>query len=201
MLPASYQFPAGIVLVAVGLLACLAGYRLFRAVLTIYGFVLGALFASSLVAPSNTVAMLVALGVGGLLGALVLYAGYFAGVVLVGAGLGATVLHAAWVQWRGTDPHGLAVILFAVVGGVAAVVAQRLVVILATSFLGAQTVVAGVLGLLTRPAKPRVGDAWVGHLGMPTAGRHWPFFAWLALGVVGTLVQLGLGKGRSGRKR
>ncbi len=50
-----FQLPAGVVLVAVGLLACFAGYRLFRVVLTIYGFVLGALFASTLVAPSETV--------------------------------------------------------------------------------------------------------------------------------------------------
>ena len=41
MLPGHYQIPAGAVFLAVGLLSCFAGYRLFRAVLTIYGFILG----------------------------------------------------------------------------------------------------------------------------------------------------------------
>jgi len=93
MLPATFQSPAGILLLVAGLLSCFAGYKLFRAVLTIYGFVLGALFASSMVAPSNVPAMLVALAVGGIAGALILFAGYFAGVMLVGAALGALVLH------------------------------------------------------------------------------------------------------------
>ena len=90
MLPSAYQLPAGVLLVAIGLLACVAGYRFFRAILATYGFVIGAFVASTLVAPSDTLATIVALGVGGLLGALALYAGYFVGVALAGAGLGAT---------------------------------------------------------------------------------------------------------------
>ena len=42
MLPSNFQLPTGGLLVAVGLVACLAGYRLLRAVLTVYGFLLGA---------------------------------------------------------------------------------------------------------------------------------------------------------------
>ena len=38
MLPATFQTPAAIILVLGGLLACFAGYRLFRIVLAIYGF-------------------------------------------------------------------------------------------------------------------------------------------------------------------
>ena len=48
MLPAWFQTPAALVLVAGGLLSCFAGYRVFRVVLGIYGFILGALIASSL---------------------------------------------------------------------------------------------------------------------------------------------------------
>jgi hypothetical protein len=197
MLPSNYQLPAGVILVAVGLLACFAGYRLLRAVLTIYGFLLGALFASTLVAPSDTVAMLIAVGVGGLVGALALFFGYYAGVALVGGGLGATVSHSVWMQWRGTDPGTLVVLFFAAVGAALAVTLQRVIVIVATSFLGAQTVVAGVLALLSRQSPRRGLEAvWIGHLGIPAAGRQWPFLAWVALGVIGAAVQLSSGGGK-----
>ena len=46
MLPHSYELPAALVLVAAGALACFAGYRLFRLVLAIFGFILGAMLAS-----------------------------------------------------------------------------------------------------------------------------------------------------------
>ena len=58
MLPASLQMPAAIVLVAGGLLSCFAGYRVFRVVLGIYGFILGALLASSLMGTEQTLWMM-----------------------------------------------------------------------------------------------------------------------------------------------
>ena len=54
MLPLSIQVPASIVLLAGGAMACFAGYRLFRLVLGVYGFILGALVASSMVGASGT---------------------------------------------------------------------------------------------------------------------------------------------------
>jgi hypothetical protein len=54
MLPASYQLPAAVILVAGGALACFFGYRLFRTVLGIYGFILGALIATSVLGPTET---------------------------------------------------------------------------------------------------------------------------------------------------
>ena len=60
MLPASYQAPAGIVLLVGGILSCFFGYRLFRIVLGFSGFVLGALAASSIFGISDTGPMLIA---------------------------------------------------------------------------------------------------------------------------------------------
>jgi hypothetical protein len=203
MLPTAYQLPAGVVLVVVGLLSCFAGYRLFRAVLTIYGFVLGAFFASTLIAPSDTVAILVALGVGGLLGALILYAGYFVGVALVGGGFGAMMAHAVWTEWRGTDPGTIIVLFSAVAGAALATVLERQIIIVATAFIGAQTAVAGVVAFLSRSAvrKPGLDDVWIGHLGIPAFGRQWTFLGWVLLGVVGTIVQFRSGSSRPSRKR
>jgi hypothetical protein len=203
MLPTAYQLPAGVLLLLAGLLSCFAGYRLFRAVLTIYGFVLGAFFTSTLVAPSDTVAILVALAVGGLLGALILYAGYFVGVALVGGGFGAMLAHAAWTQWRGGDPGAIVVLCSAVAGAVLAMALQRQIIIVATSFMGAQIVVAGVLAYLARGAarRPGLDDVWVGHLGIPSVGRQWTFLAWVVLGIIGSIVQYQSGSSRPSRKR
>ena len=57
MLPATFQTPAAIMLLLGGLLACFAGYRVFRVVLAIYGFILGALLASSFMGTEQTLWM------------------------------------------------------------------------------------------------------------------------------------------------
>ena len=60
MLPASFQTPAAIILVLGGLLSCFAGYRVFRVVLGIYGFILGALLASSFMGTDQRLYMVLA---------------------------------------------------------------------------------------------------------------------------------------------
>ena len=75
--PRTLQTPAAAILLVGGLLACFAGYRIFRVVLGIYGFILGALLATSIVGTEHTMwTILAALG-GGLAGALVLIARLF----------------------------------------------------------------------------------------------------------------------------
>ncbi len=203
MLPTTYQLPAGVLLILAGLLACFAGYRLFRLVLTVYGFVLGALFASTLVAPSDTFAMLVALGVGGVLGALIMFAGYIVGVALVGGGFGAVLAHAGWMAWRGSEPGTIVLLFAAVIGATLATALQRQIVIVATAFFGAQTAVAGVVGALAARAvrPPGQNDVWVGHIGIPAFGRSWQFLAWVLLGIAGTIVQLRSGASRPAKKK
>ena len=74
MLPAVYQGPAAAVLIAGGAMACFVGYRLFRVVLAVFGFILGALAASSVFGASDTTAMVLAALVGGLIGGAILLA-------------------------------------------------------------------------------------------------------------------------------
>ena len=191
MLPGTYQIPTGVVLMLVGLVACFAGYRFFRVVLTVYGFVLGALFASTLVHPTGTVALLVALGVGGLLGAAILWFGYFVGVALAGGAFGAVAVHYGWLALKGNEPGVLVVAFAAVVGAALAVTLQRHFVILATAFIGAETAIAGLMSFLAKRGDGRLGfdDVWVGHLGFPDPGRRWTFVGWVVLGIVGAFVQ------------
>src|SRR3979490_1695328 len=111
MLPQSYQVPAVILLVLSGAVACFAGQRLFRLVLAIYGFILGAMLASSLMGVTNTAGMIAAALAGGVVGAVILVFAYFVSIALVGAGLGALIAHVGWGYVRPGDPPALTVIM------------------------------------------------------------------------------------------
>lgn len=74
MLPGSFQMPAAVILVVGGLCSCFAGYRIFRFVLAFFGFVFGALFVSSAMGSDQTLWMVGASLLGGLIGALILFA-------------------------------------------------------------------------------------------------------------------------------
>jgi hypothetical protein len=195
MLPYSYEFPAAVLLVLGGTLACFAGYRLFRVVLAIYGFILGAMIASSMMGASNTAGMMIAALVGGLVGGLILVFAYFVGIALVGAGLGALVAHVGWGYLRPGDPPALAIILMAVLGAFGAMVLQRYVIVVATAFGGAWTIIVGGLALAGDRGAARAasaGDAWILYPMNPAPGQPWVPAAWIVLGVIGTVVQLGV---------
>ena len=48
MIPASYQMPAAALLLLGGIISCFFGYRLFRTVLAIFGFIIGGMLAIEL---------------------------------------------------------------------------------------------------------------------------------------------------------
>lgn len=201
MLPAAYQLPAAGVLILGGIVSCFLGYRLFKVVLGIFGFIIGALAASSIWGASDTTYMVVAALVGGIAGALLLLAAYFVGVALVGAGLGALVANLIWTQIEG-DPHPFVVVLFSVGGALLATWLQRYVIILGTAFGGAWTIIVGVLAMMgdkTAMTAAAAGDIWVAYPMNPAPGQPWVPYAWIALGVVGTLVQMFVTGGQSGR--
>jgi hypothetical protein len=195
MLPHSYELPAAILLVLGGALSCLAGYRLFRTVLGAYGFILGAMFASSMMGVTNTAGMVIAAIVGGLAGALILAFAYVVGIALAGAGLGAMVAHVAWAAFRTGDPAPLVVIVCSVVGAIGAMLLRRYVMIVATAFGGAWTMIVGALLVAGGRGAARAassGDVWILYPLTPAPGQRWVPIAWLAIGVVGTAVQLGV---------
>jgi hypothetical protein len=206
MLPAAYQFPAAVVLVAGGVLACFCGYRLFRFVLGVFGFIIGSLAASSVFGAGDTTAMVIAAIVGGLVGATVLLAAYFIGVALVGAAIGALLANTIWLRIEG-DPHPFVVILFSVAGALLASWLQRYVIILGTAFGGAWTAIVGgtaLAGDSRALAAAAAGDIWVAYPMHPAPGQWWVPWAWVGLGLLGTLVQMywtGGQRGRVGKKK
>jgi len=201
MLPAAYQVPAAAVLIAGGLLACFFGYRLFKVVLAVFGFIIGALAARSLFGATDTAPMVIAALVGGIAGAALLLAAYFVGVALIGAGLGALLANVIWTQVEG-DPHPFVVILFSVAGALLATWLQRYVIILGTAFGGAWTLIVGALavmgdaGPLTAAAQ---GEVWMASPMNPAPGLFWLPWAWFALGAFGTLAQMRWTGGDHGR--
>jgi hypothetical protein len=206
MLPSSYQIPAAIVLLVGGIVACFFGYRLFRIVLAIFGLILGALASSSIFGMSDTGPMLIAAAVGGLIGAAILIAAYFLGVALIGAGLGAVAANLFFAAGD-RDPHFLVVVFLAITGAAAAMYLQRYFIIVGTGFGGAWTMIVGGMALIgdrMALAAAAAGDVWVAYPMNPAPGQRWLPIAWLALGAIGTGVQLGITggeKGRVGRRR
>jgi hypothetical protein len=201
VIPASYQLPAAIVLVLGGTVACFFGYRLFRIVLAIAGFILGWAAASSVFGATDTIPMLVAGFLGGLVGAGILIAAYFVGVALVGAGLGAFFAHVGF-GFYDREPPFLAVLLLVIAGAVAASYLQRYFIIVGTSFGGAWTLIVGAMALIgdrAALAAAAAGDVWVAYPLNPAPDRQWLPIAWIVLGLIGTGVQMGWTGGEKGR--
>ena len=197
MLPAAYQVPAAILLVIGGLVACFAGYRVFRTVLGIYGFLFGAFVATSAMGTSDTAWLVGAALVGGIVGALIFIAAYFIGVALIGAGLAAIAVNVVWGQLAGGDPPALAIIIAAVAGALASLSLQRYVIIVGTAFGGAWTLLVGGLALAGDGAAQAAAsaaterpDVWVLYPMNPAPGEIWVPIVWIVLGLIGVFVQL-----------
>lgn len=194
----SFQTPAAIVLLLGGLLACFAGYRVFRIVLAIYGFILGALLASSFMGAEQTLWMVVTWIAGGVAGALILLVAYFAGVALLGAGIGAAAAHMIFAALK-SEPGVLVLIVFSVAGALAALALQRYVIIVATAFGGAQTALVGAAALMGDSGAAQAAARAVYRVYPldPMPSTHWDATAAIVLGAIGLVVQLAVtAKGR-----
>lgn len=192
MLPTAYATPAAVLFLVGGAMACFAGYRLFRWVLGINGFILGALVATSAMSASNTWTLAVSAVVGGLVGAILMIAAYFVGVAIVGAGVGAALVHFGWSMAH-SEPPFWAVMIAAVLGALGALAITRYMIIVGTAFGGAWMLIIGAMALFGDRAAAKAasaGNAWIVYPLNPAPGVWWIWMAWFALGVVGALVQV-----------
>jgi len=201
MLPASYQLPAAAMLLAGGVISCFFGYRLFRTVLAIFGFVLGGMLASSVFGVSNTTMMLVAWVLGGLVGAFILIFAYFLGVALAGAAIGAALANVMF-SIGNRDPRALVIILCSIAGAIASMYLQRYFIIVFTAFGGAWTMIVGAMALVgdrTALKAATSGDVWVAYPLNPAPGQRWVPIVWIVLSLIGAGVQVGITGGEKGR--
>jgi hypothetical protein len=136
--------------------------------------------------------------VGGLIGALILIAAYFVGVALLGAGMGAFVAHLVWSSFS-REPGMIVVIVLSIAGALAALALQRYVIIVATSFGGAQTAIVGGAALMGDTAAVEAASRAVYSVSPlnPMPATQWDLIAWVVLGLAGVIVQLAVtAKGR-----
>ena len=190
MLPGSFQVPAALILLVGGLCSCFAGYRIFRWVLAFFGFVFGALFVGAAMGSDQTLWMIAAWLIGGLIGAVILFAAYFVGVALIGAGIGAG---AAMVLWAAVnrEPGIWPVIILAVIGAIGALAVQRHVIIVATAFAGAQTAVVGAAELIGGRNLESAARQMVHVYPLdPVPNTRLDLIAFVVLGLLGLVIQL-----------
>jgi len=176
-----------------GAVACFAGYRLFRIVLGVYGFILGAMVTSSVMGTANTGALVLAAVVGGVVGSGLMIAAYFLGVGLVGAGLASLAVHMVW-RVIGGDPPTWLLVGMAVLGALGALKVARYVVVIGTALAGSWTLIVGALAL----AGGRFGgmtvtseNVWVVYGAGPLPTSWWITGTWVVLAMLGGVVQTG----------
>jgi succinate-acetate transporter protein len=120
-------------------------------------------------------------------------------VAFAGAALAALLVHIG-ASYFGRDPHPFVVIAACVAGALLSMALQRFVIVAGTAFGGAWTLLAGVLAVSGQRAVAAAagkGDFWLTYPLNPIPGHRWVQIAWVVLGVVGAVVQLGVGPGRA----
>jgi Domain of unknown function (DUF4203) len=205
VLPGSYAVPAAVVLTVGGLLACFAGFRLFRLVLGLYGFLLGALISTSLTGAQDAWTITTAVLVGGVVGAVLMIAAYFVGVGLIGAGLSALALNVGWRVLAGGDPPTLVLVVVAVLGALGALAIAKYVVIVGTSLAGAWSLLIGGLALAGDGSALEAADngsVWIFYPLDSGVATRWIVPAWVGIAILGVFVQLATSrKGRRAKDR
>lgn len=179
-----------VIALLLGLVHCIAGYRLFALVLGAYGLVLGAGAGAALAAtwfPGQVVAASLMQAGAGLLGLGAVLAFYRIGIFLIGA-VASVLLAQAVAPWVGGITWEVQLML-ALIAGSASVVVTRLVLIVATAITGAALVVRSAEVVAESPVRWLTDSAtapWAGVL--PDAA--FDLTAWALLAALGIAVQL-----------
>jgi hypothetical protein len=186
----------GLIAILVGLLACLAGYAVFRVVLPILGFFVGLGLGAQLAARvlnepylSSPLAWIIAIVIG-LVVATIAFVWWYVSVALTIGGLGYAIGYGGAVG-LGVSDSTMLLVAGVVVAVVFALVALLLrvpifIVILVTAFWGASALIGGVLVMLNRiePGQLRNGTVDV----VIHSSTVW-LAVWVGLGIIGVLVQ------------
>ena len=172
-----------------GLFECFWGYRLFNITLRIFGFLLGAAVGSGLglgFTNGNAIAAIFAGLLGGVILSVIIVALRKLGIFMIGACLG--LLVGSLFALAGLN-HILVFVMLAIAGGILAVVMDKLMIILSTAIGGAWLAVFGIANLF-------IGNAnFLPNLVFGSQARGMSallialVLAWIALSVVGILVQ------------
>lgn len=175
--------------VIIGIIICFFGYRIFRFVLAVAGFILGASFiagvASTLTESPDTSVIIIAGVAGGLIAALSLLLLYSAGVFLLGALFGVVMLSVISLIFN-LSTNLLIYIIPAIICGVLALVLKRFMIILITSLVGAWVIIVGVLYIIDNDMNP-LNPEFITNITEIETYRI--IVSWIALSGLGFIVQ------------
>lgn len=178
-----------IIFTLIGLLICFFGYRIYRFVLAIAGFTIGASFiagvASTLSESLDTYVILIAGVAGGLITAACFLLLYSAGVFLMGAFFGAVIFSAVSIIFSLSADWPIYLIP-AVICGVLALVLKRFMLILITSLAGAWVIITGVLYIIDKDMNP-LKPEYISSITEIETYRI--IVSWIALSGLGFVVQ------------
>jgi hypothetical protein len=127
--------------IPIGLVSCFFGYKVFRFLLGLTGFIVGAAAGAAIASAIGSGSfMTIVIGlIGGLIGAGLAVFLFFLGLFMLGAfvfgSIGGLIFHSS-----------TAAIILGVLGGIAAVLIQKLMIMISTAYGGASTVVSAIAG-------------------------------------------------------
>lgn len=177
-------------MIAIGAIQCLYGYRAFKVVLVFVGFILGYALAFTAIESMfhHRYAAFFAGVLAGVVSGSLINNVYLIGVFIVSALFGGAVALQLYAI-VGQHPEPTILFIFAALAGLFALFFQKLMIILVTALSGAWGVVAGIAWFATAAINPaniahvqkifRAGDAQ-GYI---------IIVCWLVLGVIGVLFQ------------
>jgi hypothetical protein len=137
---------ARVLLIVGGVLLLVLGWRIYNFIIIVAGFLVGASVAASLVANESTLIVMVALIVGGLIGAALSAVFYLVAVFLIGAYLGIALTNAAAAALSLAPVSALILIVAAVVGGLVLIGLSFELLVVIAAVVGGQMLTLG-LGL------------------------------------------------------
>jgi uncharacterized protein DUF4203 len=186
-------------LIVIGLVMCFRGYRTFKVVLALLGVLTGAYagMAAGLHVGNGNFWV----GLGGCvalaaLGGLLMFAMYLLAVFVLGAGLGVSIAAAATAQ-AGPEVQAVAIGVLALLGGILALVLQRVVITLATAFNGSLLATSSGWmiwrGISLAEASKAAAKGNSASLMQSQQEQFVILGIWLALGLIGAIAQFAAG--------
>jgi hypothetical protein len=135
-----------LVMVVGGVLLLVLGWRLYEYIVVIAGILVGAMLAIALVADESTTVQIIALIIGALIGAFLSVFLYYVAVFFIGAYVGMVLLEVIANALDMAEPTAIALLIAAIVGGIAAVGLGIELLVVLSAVVGAQMLVVA-LGL------------------------------------------------------
>lgn len=134
-----------------GVLSCFFGYKIFKFIVGVCGFVIGALAGIILISASNGdasgPAVIVTAIVGGIIGAFLAVKLYFIGIFFIGALFGGLTGYTLTLG-NNSDNSGVLILVLAIIAGILAVIIKKFMIILSTSVSGAQSISMAIVILM-----------------------------------------------------